>query len=62
MLGIKLYAILNRLFRIFRRRTSIVLIAVMLGISNAIMEEDRTLYDTRNHLEERDIPSDDDPF
>lgn len=34
----------------------------MLGMSNAIMEEDRTLYDTRNHLEERNIPSDDDPF
>ncbi|WP_299532134.1 hypothetical protein [Ulvibacterium sp.] len=61
MLVIGNYVRLTRFFGILRRKASLVLLAAILGMSNAILEEDRTLYDNRNYLEEREFPSYDEP-
>ena len=53
---------LNGKFRFLRRKTSMLLIAFMLGISNVILEEDRTMYDTRAKIEQQAVQSDDDPL
>ena len=45
-----------------RKAISILLIAVMLGMSNAILEENRTLNDTRNYSVEQELPAYDDEF
>jgi len=39
-----------------------VLIAFMLGVSNVILEEDRTIYDTRAKVEQQEVQPDDDPL
>lgn len=39
-----------------------LLIAFMLGISNVILEEDRTMYDTRAKIEQQADHADDDPL
>ncbi|NNE77872.1 MAG: hypothetical protein HKN31_12460 [Pricia sp.] len=44
------------------RKASIVLIAVLLGVSNAMLEEDRTLTDTSMYVKKSELPSDDDPL
>jgi|GEM_PF-1502547 len=59
MFGSKIYFAIRRFFGLLRRRASIVLIAIMLGMSNAILEEDRTLNDTRNYIAEYELPSND---
>lgn len=50
----------NSLYRFLRRKLSLFMIACMLGISNIIMEEDRTVNDTRAKIEKREIQSEDD--
>ncbi len=42
------------------KKVSIVLIAIMLGVSNAILEEDRTLSDTSSYVTRTELPADDD--
>lgn len=43
-----------------RRRISLVLIAFMLGMSNVILEESRSVNDTREHIEQPEIIPDED--
>ncbi|MFD2605371.1 hypothetical protein ACFSSG_07720 [Euzebyella marina] len=42
------------------KKLSMVLLAVMLGMSNAILEENRTLTDSRLYPKRTEIPADDD--
>lgn len=47
--------------RIFvRRKISILLTAFMLGMSNVILEEDRSINDTRAKIEHQEIEAEDD--
>ncbi|GAB5472579.1 MAG: hypothetical protein Mars2KO_06780 [Maribacter sp.] len=41
------------------RKVSLLLTALMLGMSNVILEEDRSLTDTRAKIEYREIQSED---
>jgi len=43
-----------------RRRASLVLIAFMLGMSNVILEESRSINDTREHTEHPEVLPDED--
>jgi len=49
-------------FQFLKRKVSMVLIAFMLGVSNVILEEDRTIYDTRVKVEQQEVQPDDDPL
>ncbi|WP_430967202.1 hypothetical protein [Spongiimicrobium sp. 2-473A-2-J] len=51
---------LRSILRSCRRKASLVLIAFMLGMSNAILEETRMINDTREHLEQQEIEPEDD--
>lgn len=46
--------------RFLRQKISILLSAFMLGMSNVILEEDRSIHDTRAKIEHQDIQSEDD--
>ncbi len=46
--------------RFFRRRASLLLSAFMLGMSNVILEEERSVNDTRVQIEQQEIQSEDD--
>lgn len=48
----------NDNLRFLRRKTSIILVAFMLGISNVILEEDRTTYNTRAKVEFQELQPD----
>ncbi|MEK6154420.1 hypothetical protein WIW50_14220 [Flavobacteriaceae bacterium 3-367] len=50
---------LRSILRSSRRKASLVLIAFMLGMSNAILEETRMINDTREHLEQQEIEPED---
>ncbi|WP_273565920.1 hypothetical protein [Maribacter halichondriae] len=43
-----------------RRRVSLMLIAFMLGMSNVILEESRSVNDTREHIEQPEVFPDED--
>ncbi len=44
----------------WRRRMSLILIAFMLGMSNVILEESRSVNDTREHIEHPEVLPDED--
>ncbi|MFH6602273.1 hypothetical protein ACEZ3G_02200 [Maribacter algicola] len=44
----------------WQRRVSLVLIAFMLGMSNVILEESRSVNDTREHIEHPEVLPDED--
>jgi len=46
--------------RVLRRFLSLLMTAVMLGISNVILEEDRMVNDTRAKIEQQEVQSEDD--
>jgi hypothetical protein len=46
--------------RFLRRKLSMVLTAFMLGMSNIILQEERTIHDTRAKIEHQEIQSEDD--
>lgn len=46
--------------RFVRQNTSLLLTAFMLGMSNVILEEDRSVHDTRAKVEHQEIQSEDD--
>ncbi len=52
--------ILVRMRRFFRRRASLLLTAFMLGMSNVILEEERSVNDTRVKIEQQEIQAEDD--
>lgn len=43
-----------------RQKLSLLMIAVMLGVSNVILEEDRMVHDTRAKIEYREEQSEED--
>ena len=43
-----------------KRRISMLLIAFMLGMSNVILEEDRMVNNTREHIEQQEITPEED--
>jgi hypothetical protein len=46
---------LLRMRRFVRQKTSLLLTAFMLGMSNVILEEDRSVHDTSVKIEHQDI-------
>lgn len=60
MTTIKHILILKSVYRFLRRKTSLVLVAFMLGMSNVILEEDRMVNDTRAKIEQQEIQPEDD--
>ena len=48
------------IIKLVKQRISMVLIAFMLGMSNVILEEDRMVNDTREHIELQEIADEDD--
>lgn len=48
--------------RFLRQQISMFMIAIMLGVSNVILEEDRTMYDTRAKIEQQEVQPEDDPL
>ena len=48
------------IYRFLKRKTSILLVAFMLGVSNVILEEDRMVNDTRQYLEQQEVAPEDD--
>ena len=52
--------IINKMAILYRRRASLVLIAFMLGMSNVILEESRSINDTREHIEQPEVLPDED--
>ncbi len=46
--------------RFLRRMASLLLCAFMLGMSNVILEEERSINDTRVKIEQQEIQSEDD--
>lgn len=46
--------------RFFRRKLSILLTAFMLGMSNVILQEERSVNDTRAKIEYLELQSEDD--
>ena len=54
-------ALLN-LGKFLIKKLSIVMLAIMLGASNAILEEDRTLTDTNRQVKRTEQVSDEDPL
>ncbi|MAU71897.1 MAG: hypothetical protein CML04_07350 [Pseudozobellia sp.] len=59
LVGIVRVMLFSKLEIMFKK-LSIVLLAVMLGMSNAILEENRTLTDSRLYPKRTEIPADDD--
>ncbi|AYN69018.1 hypothetical protein D1013_17335 [Euzebyella marina] len=59
MVGIVRVTLFSKLEIMFKK-LSMVLLAVMLGMSNAILEENRTLTDSRLYPKRTEIPADDD--
>jgi len=53
-------SLLNSLYRFLRRKLSLIMVACMLGVSNIILEEERTVNDTRARIEHQEIQSEDD--
>lgn len=47
-----------RTLRVLRRFASMILTAVMIGVSNIILEEDRSVNDTRARIEQQAIEAD----
>jgi len=45
---------------LIKRKVSLVLIAFMLGASNVILEESRSVNDTREHIEQLEVLLDED--
>lgn len=62
MTKVKHFIVLKSIYRFIRRKTSIVLVAFMLGMSNVILEEDRMINDSRAKIEVQEIQPDDDPL
>lgn len=62
MTSFKHLILLKSIYRFLRRKTSLVLVAFMLGMSNVILEEDRMVNDTRAKIEQQEIQPDDDPL
>jgi len=52
--------LINSLLRFLRRKLSLFMIACMLGVSNVILEEERSVHDTRARIEQQEIQSEDD--
>jgi hypothetical protein len=52
--------LLESVYRLLRRKASLLMIACMLGISNVILEEDRMVNDTRAKIEQQEIQPEDD--
>ncbi|MDB4292379.1 hypothetical protein N9954_03170 [Maribacter sp.] len=46
--------------QLVKRKISMLLIAFMLGMSNVILEEDRMVHDTREHIELQELAPEDD--
>lgn len=53
-------AIFRNFKRFLRQKTSLLLTAFMLGMSNVILEEDRSINDTRPKIEHQDVQPEDD--
>jgi hypothetical protein len=51
---------LKATYRFLRRKLSLIMIACMLGVSNVILEEDRSVHNTRTKIEHQDIQREDD--
>lgn len=49
-----------RMRRLIRQKTALLLTAFMLGMSNVILEEARSVNDTRAKIEQQEIQSEDD--
>lgn len=60
MTSFKHLILLKSIYRFLLRKTSFVLVAFMLGMSNVILEEDRMVNDTRAKIEQQEIQPDDD--
>ena len=50
----------RKILFLIRRRASLVMIAFMLGMSNVILEESRSINDTREHIEQPEVLPDED--
>ena len=44
--------------KVLKYFASAILVAVMIGVSNVILEEDRSVNDTRARIEQREVQSD----
>lgn len=52
--------LIKAVYRFLRRKLSLIMIACMLGVSNIILEEDRTVNDTYIKIEQQQIQPEDD--
>lgn len=50
--------LIARTLKVLKRLASATLVAVMIGVSNIILEEDRSVNDTRARIEQEMIQSD----
>jgi hypothetical protein len=53
-------SLIKGIYRLVKRKISLLMIACMLGISNVILEEDRMIHDTRAKIEHQEIQPEDD--
>ncbi len=60
MARIEKLGVLRSFSRFLKRKASILMIAFMLGVSNVILEEDRMINDTRQHIEQQEVTPEDD--
>jgi hypothetical protein len=49
-----------RILKFLERKTSFLLTAFMLGMSNVILDEDRSVIETRAKIEQQEIQSEED--
>lgn len=49
------------IFKFLRRKSSVLMMAFMLGISNVFLEETRMIDDTRTQTEHQELLPDEDP-
>lgn len=62
MTTVKYLIVIKSIYRFFKLKASLVLVAFMLGMSNVILEENRMVNDTRPKIEVQEIQPDDDPL
>lgn len=62
MTTVKHLIVIKSIYRFLKLKTSLVLMAFMLGMSNVILEEDRMVNDPRPKIEVQEVQPNDDPL
>ena len=56
--AMRIGTVVRKLMKMIRSIVSMALMAIMIGVSNVIMEEDRSVNDTRARMEQQVIEND----